>query len=151
MAQAQIEGGEELLGKLKRMGVDVSNVLEEAAVAGAQVIVDAANPLAPEPVITEEVVESGADGVTVDVGLPEEKWHLRFFETGTSPHYIPGPLTIKFEGDEEVSVVPGAQHPGMAAQPFLRPAFDAKANGDQSAASQAVGEVVRRAAESNAE
>jgi HK97 gp10 family phage protein len=151
MAHAQIEGGEELLGKLKRMGVDVSNVLEEAAVAGAQVIVDAANPLAPEPVITEEVVESGSDGVTVDVGLPEEKWHLRFFETGTSPHYIPGPLTIKFEGDEEVSVVPGAQHPGMAAQPFLRPAFDAKASGDQSAASQAVGEVVRRAAESNAE
>jgi HK97 gp10 family phage protein len=151
MAQAQIEGGEELLGRLKRMGVDVSNVLEEAAVAGAQVIVDAANPLAPEPVITEEVVESGSDGVTVDVGLPEEKWHLRFFETGTSPHYIPGPLTIKFEGDEEVSVVPGAQHPGMAPRPFLRPAFDAKANGDQSAASQAVGEVVRRAAESNAE
>lgn len=143
----QIEGGDELIKKLERMGVDVGQVLDEAVQAGAEVIADAANPLAPEPVIEAQIVGANADGATAEVGFPEEKWYLRFFETGTSPHYIPGPLTIQFEGDEEVSVVPGARHPGMAARPFLRPAFDRTAgDGANSEAARAVGDVVRERA-----
>lgn len=43
-----------------------------------------------------------------------------FFEYGTSPHLIPGPLAIG------QGFVQGVEHPGISARPFLRPAMDAK-------------------------
>lgn len=151
MARAKIEGGEELIAKLRRMNVDVSRVLSVAAQAGAQVIVDAANPLAPEPIITMEERSSDQAHATIDVGIPDDKWYLKFFETGASPHPIPGPLTIQLAGESDISVVPGARHPGMAAQPFLRPAFDETARGDGSPAAQAVGDEVKKVALPDAE
>jgi HK97 gp10 family phage protein len=143
---ATVEGADELIAALKQMRVDVDGLLAVAAQAGAQVIADAANPLAPRPVIDTEVAEQGKGRATVDVGFPKEKWFYKFFETGTKPHYIPGPLTLKFD-DGEVHVVGGANHPGMAARPFLRPAFDAQAGaGANSPAAQATGDVIRKKA-----
>lgn len=144
-----IEGGDELLRKLREMGLDVSKALEAAARAGAQVIADAANPLAPEPVVVIETEKATKNRVTVNVGIPDKKWYLKFFETGVQTHEIPGPLTLEWEG--EVHVVGGATHPGMAARPFLRPAYDTKAaQGDSSPAVQAVGEKFRRTVEDHA-
>ena len=146
---AKIEGGDELIAKLRKLGVDVEQVLAAAAQAGARVIAEAANPLAPRPVVSIEIAEQDKWKTKVDTGFPKEKWFYKFFETGTAPHYIPGPLTIKFD-DDEIHVVGGARHLGMAARPFLRPAFDATAQGEGSQAAEAVGEVVREKALKNA-
>ena len=117
-----ISGGDALLHKLKQMGIDVAALLPAAALAGAGVVVADANPRAPRPVVAAEIVKQTKKRVEVHIGIPDEQWYLKFFETGTQPHEIPGPLTIPFEG--EMHLVGGADHPGMGAQPFLRPALD---------------------------
>ena len=146
MTKATVEGGEELIRKLHKMGVDVDKLISAAAKAGAEIIADAANPMAPEPIITTEETDSGQRRSQVDVGLPEDKWYLGFFETGVGPHQIGGPLTIKW-GDE-IHVYGSVSHPGMAARPFLRPAFDAKASQKEaSPAAKKVGDVLLKAIE----
>lgn len=142
MTTVKVEGGDELLRKLERIGLDVSQVLEAAAKAGAEVIVDGANPLAPAPKILAQTMERNRLRVEVAVGPPDEKWHWRFFETGVQSHEITGtPLAFVDEG--KLYVVGGVRHPGMAARPFLRPAFDA----GESRAVDAVGEKLRRTVE----
>jgi len=122
-ANVTIKGGERLLARLERLGVDVNQALEAAAVAGAMVIANGANPRAPAPLIDVEVVERGKGRVTVDVGPPDEKWYWRFKETGAAAHEITGSPLV-FEGDEGLIITAQVQHKGMAADPFLRPAFD---------------------------
>ena len=62
----QIKGGEALLREMKRIGVDVADVLEVAALAGGEVIVEAANPLAPGPLIEAETAKKSKVRVEVD-------------------------------------------------------------------------------------
>jgi hypothetical protein len=50
---------------------------------------------------------------------------------------------LVFEGARGLIVIGGVRHPGMPAQPWLRPAFDSR----KDAAAQAVGEVLREAVE----
>lgn len=137
MARTKIEGGAELLAKLRKMGVDVAAVLTAAAQAGAGVIESDAETRAPSPDIEQEVVKRSESRVEVAIGPSDKKWYWKFFETGTQPHEIPGPLSIEFGG--ELHLVGGASHPGMAARPFLRPALDS--NKDQ--ARDAVGDVLK--------
>lgn len=67
------------------------------------------------------------------VGVTGEAYYARFIEYGSSPHRIPSKTTgrgrnkkestarVSFDGGVYISV----QHPGTAAKPFIRPAFDA--------------------------
>lgn len=142
----KIEGADKLLRALKKRRVDVAAVLEKAATAGAEVLAAAANPNAPEALIETETTSAEPGRVTVAVGPPAEKWYWRFVETGAQHHPIGGPLAIWFEQEQRLVVVGGAQHPGMAARPFLRPAFDEK-GGKDGAAQAEVGDVLRRAVE----
>ena len=137
---ATIKGGEKLLAKLQRMGVDVDKALEAAAVAGATVIAKGANPRAPAPLIDVEVVERSRGHVEVDIGPPDEKWYWRYKETGAAPHEITG-TPLAFEGDEGLIITGGVAHKGMAADPFLRPAFDS----ERDRATDAVGDDLRKA------
>lgn len=137
----KIEGGPELIKKLEQMGVDVDRVVEAAATAGAQVIADDANPRAPEPLIATETSERGRGHATVDIGPPDEKWDWKFLETGAQPHTITGSPLV-FMGREGLVRVFGVSHPGMAARPFLRPAFDSK----KDAATDEVGSVIKKRA-----
>jgi HK97 gp10 family phage protein len=118
-----IEGGEELLRKLQKMGVDVREALREAALEGAEAIRGPANQSAPGPHIIAEVVGSDQKGVTVAIGPDEEHWYYRFFESGAQAHEITG-TPLVFQGEEGTVVTGRVGHPGMAARPFLRPAFD---------------------------
>jgi HK97 gp10 family phage protein len=120
-----VEGGEELLRRLHRMGIDVGQVLEAAALAGAEPIRQDAGRLAPEPRIRAEVVESSSRQAEVAIGPEESKWYWRYLETGVQSHEITGQPLI-FEGDEGPVLTGRVSHPGMAARPFLRPAFDAQ-------------------------
>lgn len=136
--KVKIEGGQEILDALKRMGADVPAEMESAALAGGDVVAEAANGMAPEPKITTEVVEVHGSAVTVAIGFPDDKWYWRYLETGATAHEITG-TPLAFEGDAGVVVVGGVQHPGMAARPFLRPALDSQ----QERAKDAVGEQLK--------
>ncbi len=141
---AKIEGGAELVRRLEKMGLDVRQVVEAAAQAGAQVIADAANGLAPAPrVLVEADAKARKPGrVTMSVGPDKEKWYWMFLETGATEH----PITprrkkaLAFDVDGERVMAWAVKHPGMAARPFLRPAFDA----EQANAKDMVGEHIKQ-------
>lgn len=138
----RIEGGEELLRKLKKLGVDVRGVLKAAALAGAEEIRVPANRAAPGPHVVAEVTESRKEYATVGIGPDEEHWYYRFMETGATAHEITGaPLAFEIGGDLVVTGRVG--HPGMAARPFLRPAFDRH----KGAAEKGVGEKLKKVIE----
>jgi len=120
---ARVEGIDELVQKLHQLGADVKEELEAAVVDGAEVIKKEANRLAPGPHIDTEVEESSDTHVTVAIGPVEEKWFYRFFELGATAHEITG-SPLAFEDEGELVVTRRVHHPGIAARPFLRPAFD---------------------------
>lgn len=138
----QVEGGEELVRKLHRIGVDVDAELEAAALLGAAVIKMAANTRAPAPEIESEVVERAPGHVEVEIGPPEEKWFWRFLETGAGAHQISG-APLVFEAGGGTVAAWAVSHPGMAAKPFLRPAFDQESDN----AGKRVGDVLRKVIE----
>lgn len=124
-----IDGLDEALAALRRAGVSTRPILRASAQAGADLLVDAARALAPGPEIDSAIIQSTATAVTVDVGPTKEKWYYRFFETGAGPHAITGKPLLVFEGEQGGLVrITAAQHPGQAAEPFLRPAFDANSD-----------------------
>lgn len=138
----EIDGGERLLIKLKKMGIASSAVLEAAVRAGARILEQEAEPNAPGPHLEIETVEKGRDSVTVAVGPDEDHWYYRFFETGTPPHKIAGSPLV-FEAERGKVYAKEVHHPGMAARPFLRPAVDAK----KGAAEKAIGARLKAAVE----
>lgn len=137
-----IEGGEELLAKLQQLGVDVRGVLKEAILAGAEEIWRPANQNAPGPHVIAEVTDSDQNSATVGIGPDKEHWYYQFFETGAQAHEITG-APLAFVGEEGTVITGRVGHPGMAAKPFLRPAFD-RHKGD---AEDSVGESLRKVVE----
>lgn len=122
----RLEGGEELLRKLRRMEISVSQVLEAAMQEAAEVVRKDAAGLAPGPEVEKRTMERKLDHVTVAVGADKKHWYYQFFELGASGHTILGNPKLAWPGDDgKVVVVPQVSHPGMAARPFLRPAHDA--------------------------
>ncbi len=149
--KTKIVGGEELIAELKAVGLNVQGTTRKAVRAGAKVIQAQAEANAHE--ITRRggksiriQVSSKAKGlVNAKIGPSKRRWYLRFAETGTAG----GERTAKsgafsFIGDDGRRViVKQIHHPGTAARPFLRPAFDATMR----QAEQAVGEFFKQAIE----
>lgn len=123
---AKVEGIDELVAKLRRMGISVSDSLSIAVQVGAEVIQSAANPKAPAPNIITEELEKSSTKVTVGIGPDDAHWYYRYLETGASAHEYSGNPLLAFEGSEGTIITGSVSHPGMAAKPFLRPAFDEK-------------------------
>lgn len=127
--RAEIKGDEELKKKIIGLRKDISAILDQAAGAGANVIADEANHLAPGPHIETEIVESTWTHSDINIGPDKEHWYYQFFETGVQPHEItPSKVGgLAFPGREgEMVVRVFASHQGMGAKPFLRPAHDTK-------------------------
>lgn len=116
----KILGQQELESALNQLGARAEAVLEEAVLAGAEVIRDEASNRAPRRTgrlaknIVAEVVEKSATGVAVKVGPSKEVFYGRFVEFGTSK---------------------------MRSQPFLYPTLEAK----KAEAQAAIREIIRRA------
>jgi HK97 gp10 family phage protein len=124
-----IEGDEKLLKKLRALGAGVEQVLESAVLAGAEIVKDQANSLAPGPHIETEVTEKSRTKATAEIGPDKDYWYYRFFETGTSSHEVTPKNAggLQFMGPGGEMIVRMITHPsGMAANPFLRPAMDEK-------------------------
>jgi HK97 gp10 family phage protein len=119
-----LKGGDELKVKLQEMGSAAKGILVESVEKGAKVLADDIRSRAPGPEIGVEVVKASKYAATANVGPDKSHWYYRFFETGVQPHTITGPLA--FQGRDGEVVIGGVDHPGMAARPFMRPAFDSK-------------------------
>ena len=144
--RAEIKGDQEFKKKIVNLRKEISAILEEAALAGADVIKDEANRLAPGPHIETDVVESTWTHADVEIGPDKEHWYYRFFETGTSAHEVTpktaGGLAFPWGGEMIVRMI---SHPsGMAAQPFLRPARDEKEKEADEATGRKFLEVINR-------
>lgn len=137
-----LTGEKELLADLKRIGVDVLALKKSAAAAGGNAIKGLALRRAPGPHI-EVKVRGTTTGARADVGPDKEHWYYSFFETGAVAHSEkPGKgKLMAFEGEEGQVFTTHVDHPGMPAQPFLRPAID---EGEDLAVG-AVATVLRRA------
>lgn len=135
----KVKGGEELARKLKALSVDVQAVLSEAVRAGAEVVRESAASRAPGPHIEIDEKEKKAQAVTYEIGPDEEHWYYRFFETGATEHEIKGSPLV-FEGAAGLVITAYVQHPGLVAEPFLRPAIDEE--GERAAA--AVGAEIKK-------
>ena len=141
----KLEGGDDLIEKLRRMDLNVKKEVRAATVAGAEIIQDAANGLAPGPHIKTRVVSATEKAVTVDIGPDKEHWYYRFVETGATAHEIRGKKgkRLRFEGSDGLVITPQVSHPGMGASPFLRPAHD----GNHDTSRDAIGAKLRSTVE----
>ncbi len=138
----KLEGADELLKALGKVGEEAEFLLEDAGKAGGEVFRKAAEENAPGPIIG--MVEKASRGyVQIGVGPSKGHWYYRFFESGARPHeikaskadvlYIPGVGREFYNSANEAGGVP--------AKPFLRPAFDTK----QAAALKAFGDIIWKA------
>lgn len=145
--RADIKGDKEFYKKLRAMAGQMSDVLEEAAEAGAQVIQEEANPNAPGPHIEIDLVKKTKEYAEMEIGPDDEHWYYRFFETGVQPHEITpdegGGLTFPGSAGEMIVRV-FVSHQGMGAKPFLRPARDEKAGQAEEATGQKFLEVINK-------
>ena len=131
----KLEGSQELKRKLEQLKGRARGALLKAAEAGAEVIEAAAEQKAPGPHIAtgNQKVEGGR--AEVDIGPDKEHWHYQFFETGATSHEITGSPLV-FEGEKGLVVTKRVDHPGMPAEPFLRPAMSEKREAAKDAAGQ---------------
>jgi HK97 gp10 family phage protein len=124
--RAELKGTREAIKRLRKIGADVGKVKKRAAEAGGEVIRRAADRMAPGPHVVMGT-EAKGDRVRVDIGPDDEHWYYKFFETGVGRHDI-GPKNssvLRFIDEGELVFTRLVKdHPGMPAQPFLRPALD---------------------------
>lgn len=128
-------GLDELYRGLEMRKSQVGEMMREALEAGAEVVAQEADRLAPEGGYIR--VETKSKEAVI--GFDEDKWYWRFFETGATSHEVRG-TPLVFEGDAGLVVTGRVSHPGMPAKPFLRPALDGK----KDEALRKMSEVVRR-------
>lgn len=145
---AELEGTDELLQAIDLICGEAEKVLEEALWEGAEIIRRAADANEPNADIQKDFVDDyGLRGVlttgsrkTIGIGPSKDKWAYTYLETGTTTHEISPknkealvlyPLAMKIT-KETLTI------PGLAAKPFLRPAFDANTQ----AATKKFGDVV---------
>lgn len=129
-----IAGGRELDEALKQLPAKLqANIMRAALRAGAAVLRDEARSQVPVRMgvlrksirVTASVnVRQGTVKASVKAG-GGRAWYWRFVEFGTAAHKISpkAARALRLAGH----VVSNADHPGARANPFMRPAFDAKA------------------------
>lgn len=139
--EIKLEGGEALMAALRDADVALRAAVREAVMAGAQVVVGAADGNAPGPHIIAKITKSSAAGAVASIGPDADHWHYRFFETGVAAHEITGDPLLWFAGRDGLVRTAGVRHPGMPARPFLRPAHD----GTVEEQTRAVGDRLREA------
>lgn len=127
----RVLGSMELAAEFKEMGVVSGRSLEPAWQAGAELIVTTAERLAPKASgeladnIGQETQKRTRRAISVAVGPDDEIFYALFLEFGVSSHEVVRQQAQGLEvaqGEFRAS----SEHPGVAAKPFLRPAFDEK-------------------------
>ena len=142
--RVKIEGGEALLKALRDADGNVKKSLRAASKAGMDVIrADAVARMPPNRYKKVLVMKSSFPRKEIceaTVRISKRAWKMRFVEQGVTAHEIKG-SPLAFEGDNGLVITGAVHHPGLAARPFIRPAFDAK----HEEAKAACGESLRQA------
>ncbi|NNV07498.1 hypothetical protein ETC03_14195 [Geobacillus sp. MMMUD3] len=106
----KLEGMQELLKKLETLGNEAEQVKQEALMAGAKVVQEAASQKAPrdtgklaESIVISDIKEDG----TVDIGPDRDRFYGLFVEFGRKA------------GEKK-----GRKYPKSSPHPFLQPAFE---------------------------
>lgn len=145
--EVKVEGLPELIAEMKGLGLRVNSNLRAAMRKGMKVIQaeaeQNAQSISKGKATRIEATSRVQEGkVSVELHISKKKFYLGFFESGVQPHEIKG-APLVFEGDRGLIVIGGVNHPGMPAQPWLRPAIDSK----KDAAVQEVGRALREVIE----
>jgi len=125
-AEFKIEGDAELKAILQKLGAGLVQAVQFATEDGAEVAKNAAIARGPGPHIVTKIKKIGPGKAEVGIGPDRQHWYYGLFETGVGRHEIDGHVkkALKFTyGGEEV-ILKRIDHPGMAAEPFLRPALE---------------------------
>lgn len=119
----QVINANEVARKLRELGLEADVILEAAVQAGAEILQDRTNADQPGADNQIELERTRPGNVSGKVGPSVEKWFYRFKETGADGHEIAADVAsaLRFE---DGSFRQSASHPGVAADPFLRPAAD---------------------------
>ncbi len=144
VVKGKLEGAEELIAELKTVGLNIKGTTRKGVRAGAKVIQAEAERRAAAlsqrggKNVRIQVKARDRNSVTASIGPSKKKFFLRFLETGTKPHAI----TIRRRGGVPIRAYT-IRHPGHAARPWLRPAFDVSTT----PAAEAFGAAMRQAIE----
>jgi len=110
----ELHGMQELLRQLEQIGTEAEQVKQEALVAGAKVVQQAASQKAPrdtgklaENIVISDIKEDG----TVDIGPDRDRFYGLFVEFGRKA------------GEKK-----GRKYPKADPHPFLQPAFEENVN-----------------------
>lgn len=143
--RVEIVGLEDVVDALRALGVDMENAVEAIALAAAEPMARTVAAKAPGAIgdaIVTETTEKSKKRVTVSVGPSRKAWIARFVEFGTGAHTVTArkQKALKLYG---LGVYrKRVDHPGMPAQPFMRPAFDTGQSASQTAAANAAKKVI---------
>lgn len=153
-----VDGADEIIRALKRIGAEADVILDEAVLAGAEPIRAEAERRAPRLTgkgaesIHKAIENTGRGKARAIIGpdVKESKasykprggtrhFYMLMQEFGVDAHTISpkNKKALAFDG----AIVAGAQHHGLTAQPFMRPAWDTK----RDEAEEAAADVLRKA------
>jgi len=143
-----LEGADEMIAMIQKLGdIAAGAAVMEAVIAGGKVLEEEIESRAPGAhiVMVPNMRSIRRGWAQVDVGPDKEHWYYRFFETGASPHEIEAETAqalLLIGGNLRERVM---NHPGMAANPFMRPGFDAAENKVKAEIGSKLMEALRRA------
>lgn len=132
----KIEGTAEIIAKLKQIGAEATAIATAATMAGAEIVrAEAAKKAAQTSQkladgMLKEPGTTKSDEVVVKVGPDKELFWGRVIEFGAEPHHIT-PNQAKALQTDLNQFAANANHPGVDASPFLRPALDIAADAVQ--------------------
>lgn len=131
--QVVIEGAEDVVKALKKLGLDTARSQEIILKAGAEVVkrraadnVRGASVKVADGIKIAELPRQN-QAVSVGVGPTDKQWWAVFIERGVRPHKITASSAkaLRFVGTTgEFIYRRGVQHPGVKARPFMAPAAD---------------------------
>lgn len=129
--QVELENIDDVVKALESLGVDITAGLEAICKVGAEAIKVKVEGFSPHPSIGDNIVSEKLEGrdeyVTFGVGPTKSAWIAHFFEYGTRAHTITAKnaqaLSIYYSN--AIDYRTSANVPGMTAEPFMRPGFDA--------------------------
>lgn len=147
--QIRVVGDKEILDALKRAGEDARESLRPAIEGAAKILADAVRNRARNAWIkghvTTKVAFDDKRGVTAIVGVERDDDHpanvAMWMEYGTKAHKIPKQYSKNVILNIMGRLIRGqVKHPGQAAQPFMRPAFDEASDAAQEAVTKVLKE-----------
>lgn len=126
-----VTGGDEIIRALQKLGVEATDALFDALMDSSELMRADAEKRASDigRSVSDNVVKVpnvvNGEGV-VKIGLSEKGRIGIIFEMGAAPHPIEPDeaKALHYEGEYAAK----SDHPGVAKQPFLRPAFDSKSD-----------------------